>query len=158
MLKKLLLTCLIPLGLFGLIYPTKKENIGLLDYCYSLEELLTSNSLEKRKNVSTKVISIAKDITKFGVNKTRGALVNKMIDQYKASRQIFIITFIPNKVYCFAGYWIEEIKPGTFEAVFYEKSREKIDELKDIKEEVDEFIKDINSEYKNIQKELNNLF
>ena len=57
-----------------------------------------------------------------------------------------------------AGYWIEEVNPGTFKSIFYEKSKQKINEYKDIKKEVDEFIKDINSEYKSIKKEINNLF
>ena len=65
---------------------------------------------------------------------------------------------MPNQIYCLAGYWIEEVKPGTFKSIFYEKSQQKINEYKDIKNEVDAFIKDINSEYKFIRKEINNLF
>ena len=57
-----------------------------------------------------------------------------------------------------AGYWIEEVKPGTFKSIFYEKSQQKINEYKDIKKDVDAFIKNFNSEYKSIKKEINNLF
>ena len=51
----------------------------------------------------------------------------------------------------FTGYWIEEVNPGTFQAIFYEKQT-KINQYKNIRKEVDEFIKDINSEYESIQK------
>ena len=74
------------------------------------------------------------------------------------SSKIFIITSIPNKFYCLAGYWVEEIKPGTFKLIFIEKSKNKINEYKNIKKEVDSFIKDINLEYKSIKKEINDLF
>ena len=40
----------------------------------------------------------------------------------------------------------------------YEKSKQKIIEYNKIKKEVDEFIKDINLEYKSIKEEVNNLF
>ena len=65
---------------------------------------------------------------------------------------------VPNQFYCFAGYWIEEVNPGTFKSILDEKSQQKINEYKDIKKEVDAFIKDINSEYKSIKKEINNFF
>ena len=140
------------------IYPSKKENTNLFDFCYSFEKILSRNSIEKSKNLSKKFKSFAKDITLFGTDKTKGSLVNKMIDQYKTSKKLFLITIVPNQIYCLAGYWIEEVNPGTFKSIFYEKSQQKINEYKDIKKEVDAFIKDINSEYKFIKKEINNLF
>ena len=48
--------------------------------------------------------------------------------------------------------------PGQFESIFYKKSKQKINEYKNIKKEVDEFIKDINLEYKSIKKGVNDLF
>ena len=83
---------------------------------------------------------------------------SKVIDQYKNSKNSLIITTLPNKFYCLAGYWIEEINPGTFQAIFYEKSKQKINQYKNIRKEVDEFIKDINSKYESIQKEINDYF
>ena len=65
---------------------------------------------------------------------------------------------MPNQIYCLVGYWIEEVNPGTFKSIFYEKSQQKINEYKDIKKGTDEFIKDINSEYKSIKKEINKFF
>ena len=65
---------------------------------------------------------------------------------------------MPNQIYCLAGYWIEKSNPGTFQTVFYEKSKQKINDYKDIKKELDEFIDDINSEYKSIKEEINDLF
>ena len=59
---------------------------------------------------------------------------------------------MPNQIYCLAGYWLEEVNPGIFKSIFYEKSQQKINEYKNIKKEVDTFIKDINSEYKSIKK------
>ena len=148
----LLFTCLI------ITYPSKKENTNLFAYCYSLEKIIPKNSLEKSKNLSNNVKSFVKDITVFGTNKSKGALVNKLIDQYKTSKNSLIISVLPNKFYCLAGYWIENINPGTFESIFYEKSKQKIIEYNEIRTEVDKFIEDINLEYKSIKKEVNNLF
>jgi len=158
MFRKLLLTFLLLFSSLITIYPSKKENTNLFDYCYSFEKILSRNSIEKSINVSKKFRNFAKDITLFGANKTKGALANKIIDQYKSSKNSFFITSIPNKFYCLSGYWIEEIKPGTFKAIIYEQSKQKINKYKDIRNDVDEFINDINSEYKSIKKEFNNLF
>jgi len=140
------------------IYPSKKENTNLIDYCYSLEKLLSRNSLEKSKNLSKSFKPLVKDITLFGTKKTKGNFANKIIDQYKNSKKLFIITVVPNQIYCLAGYWIEEVSPGKFESIFYEKTKQKINEFKNTKKEVDEFIKGINLEYKSIKKEINDFF
>ena len=158
MFKNLTLSFFLFIISFITIYPSKKENTILIDYCYSLEKLLSRNSLEKSKNVSKKYKNFAKDIILFSTNKTKGSLVNKIIDQYKNSKNSLIINIVPNKFYCLAGYWIEEVNPGTFQAIFYEKSKQKINQYKNIRREVDEFIKDINSEYESLQKEINDYF
>ena len=158
MYKKLLFTFFFLFSSLIIIYPSKKENTSLINYCYSLEKLLSRNSLEKSKNVSKKYKNFAKDIVLFSTNKTKGRLVNKIIDQYKNSKNSLIINIVPNKIYCLAGYWIEELNPGTFQAIFYEKSKQKINQYKNIRKEVDAFIKDIDSEYKSIQKEINDYF
>ena len=158
MFKNLLLTFLLLFSSFITIYPSKKENTNLFDYCYSFEKILSRNSVEKSKNLSKNFKPFAKDITLFGTNKTKGALANKIINKYKTSKKLFIINFVPNQIYCLGGYWIEEVNPGTFKSIFYEKSKQKINEYKDIKKGVDEFIKDINSEYKSIKKDINDLF
>ena len=141
MFKKFLLTSVLLLSSLITIYPSKKENTNLFDYCYSLEKIISRNTLEKNKNLSKNFKSLAKDITLFGTNKTKGTLANKIIDQYKDSKKLFIITFIPNKIYCLAGYWIEELSPGKFESILYQKTKRKINEYKNTKKEVDEFIK-----------------
>ena len=158
MFKKFFLTSFLLFSSFITIYPSEKENTNFFDYCYSFEKIISRNSVEKSKNLSKKYKSFAKDITLFGTNKTKGALANKIIDQYKNSKRLFIITSVPNEIYCLVGYWIEELKPGKFKSIFYEKSKQKINEYKDIKIEVDEFIIDINSEYKSIKKQINNFF
>ena len=158
MFKKILLTSFFLFSFFIAIYPSKKENTNFFDYCYSLEKIISRNSVEKSKNLSNKFKSYSRDITLLGTNKTKGALAKKIIDQYKNSKKLFIINFVPNKIYCLAGYWIEEVKPGIFKSIFYEKSKQKINDFKDIKKGVDEFINDMNSEYKSIKKEINNLF
>ena len=144
MFKNLILTFFLFFTSFIAIYPSKKENTNLIDYCYCLEKVLARNSLEKSKNVSIKYKTFAKDITLFSANKTKGALVNKIIDQYKNSNKSNIINLFPNQFYCLAGYWIERINPGTFQSIFYEKSKQKINQYKNLKKEVDKFIKDIN--------------
>ena len=158
MFKKFLLTSFLILSSLITIYPSKKENTNFLDYCYSLEKIISRNTVEKNKNLSKNFRPLAKDIALFGTKKTKGALANKIIDQYKNSKKLFIITFIPNQIYCLAGYWIEELSPGKFESIFYEKTKQKINEYKNTKKEVDEFIKGINLEYKSIKKEINDFF
>ena len=161
MVKKLLLISFLLLNFFSITYPSQKENTKLFDYCHSLEKILSRNTIKERRNASQKVMSISKDILKFGVSKTRGLLINKMIDQYKTSKNSQILKVVPNKVYCYAGYWIESANPGTFESILLEKSKKVINEFnefKDLKDEVDGILNDINSEYKVIKKEFNSLF
>jgi len=158
MFNKLVLTSFLLFSFLIIIYPSKKENTNIFDYCYSLEKIISRNTLEKSKNLSKNFKLLAKDITLFGTKKTKGKLANKIIDQYKNSKKLFIITFFPNQIYCLAGYWIEEVSPGKFESIFYKKTKQKINEYKNIKKEVDEFIKDINLEYKSIKKEINEFF
>ena len=158
MLKNILFTSFLLLNLIGIIYPSKKQDTKLFDYCYSLEKILAKNAIQNRRDVSYKVKAISKDILKFGVSKTRGGLINKMIDQHKTSQNSQIIKLVPNRVYCYAGYWIESANPGTFESIFFKKSKEAINELKDFKDEVDVILNDINSEYKVIKKEFNSIF
>jgi len=158
MFKKFFLTSFLILSSLITIYPSKKENTNFFDYCYSLEKIISRNSVENSNNLSNKFKPLAKDITLFGTKKTKGNLANKIIDQYKTSKKLFIVTFVPNRIYCLAGYWIELSNPGKFESIFYNKSKEKINEYKNIKKEVDEFIKEINLEYKSIKKEINDFF
>ena len=157
MFKKFLFTSFFLSSLI-VIYPSKKENTNFLDYCYSLEKIISRNALEKNKKIFKNFRSLAKDISLFGTNKTKGTFANKIIDQYKNSKKLFIITFVPNKIYCLAGYWIEEVSPGKFESIFYKKTKQKINEYKNFEKEVDKFIKDIDSEYKYIKKEIKDFF
>jgi len=158
MFKKFLFTSFLLLSSLITIYPSKKENSKFFDYCYSLEKIISRNTVENSKNISNNFKTLAKDITLFGTNKTKGTFANKIIDQYKNSKKLFIINVIPNQIYCLAGYWIEEVSPGKFESIFYEKTKEKINEYKNTKKEVDKFIKEINLEYKSIKKEINDFF
>ncbi len=157
MFKKFLLTFLL-LSSFITIYPSKKENTNFLDYCYSLEKIISRNTVEKSKILLNNFKPLAKDIALFGTKKTKGTFASKIIDKYKSSKKLSIITFVPNKIYCLAGYWIEEVSPGKFEAIFYQKTKQKINEYRNTKKEVDEFIKGINLEYKSIKKEINDFF
>ena len=158
MFKKFLLTTVFLLSSLITIFPSKKENTNFFDYCYSLEKIISRNTVEKSKNLSKNFKPLVKDISLFGTNKSKGTFAHKLIDQYKNSKKLFIISFVPNQIYCLAGYWIEEISPGKFESIFYEKTKQKINEYKNTKKEVDEFIKKINLEYKSIKKEINDFF
>ena len=144
MFKKFILTFFLLFGFFITIYPSKNENTNLIDYCYCFEKILSRNSLEQIKNVSKKNKSYSKDIALFGTKTTKGLLVKKIIDQYKISKKSYFFAFVPNQFYCLAGYWIEFINPGILQNILYEKSKEKIFKYKDVKKEVDEFLKDIN--------------
>ena len=158
MFKKFLLTSFLVFGSFITIYPSKKENTHFFDYCFSLEKIISRNSVEKSKNISTIFKPYLQDITSFGSNKSKGATVNSIIDRYKSSKKSNIINFVPNKFYCLAGYWIESVSPGTFQSIIYEKSRKKINQYQNTKKELDAFIKNINTEYDYLKKELNNFF
>ena len=124
MFKNLLLIFFLLFSTFIAILPSKKENTNLTAYCHSLEKILSRNSLNKNKNIQNKYKSFAKDITLFGTSKTKGEFVNKIINQYKTSKKSFVIVLVPNKVYCLGGYWIEAVYPGTFQSIFYKKSKE----------------------------------
>ena len=158
MFKKFILTSFLLFSSLIIIYPSKKENTYFFDYCYSLEKIISRNKVEKSKNLSKNFKPLAKDIALFGTNKTKGTLANKIIDQYKNSKKLFIFTFVPNQVYCLAGYWIEELIPGKFESIFYQKTKQKINQYKNNINNVDKFIKEINLEYKSIKKEINDFF
>ena len=154
MFKNLLLIFFLLFSTLIVILPSKKENTNLTSYCHSLEKILSRNSFKKNKNIQNKYKSFAKDISLFGTSKSKGEIVNKIINQYKTSKKSFVIVLVPNKVYCLGGYWIETVNPGTFQSIFYKKSKEEINKYKNIKKEVDVFIRDINSEYKSIEKEI----
>ena len=158
MFKKLFLTFFLLCISFLTIYPSKKENTNLFDYCFSFEKILSRNYLEKNKNLSERIKTFSKDIYLFGTNKTKGALAQKIINQYKISKQSFIMNLVPDKYYCLVGYWTEKFNPWIFSSIFYEKSKQRINQYKDIKKEVDEFIKDIDLKYDLIEKEFNKLF
>ena len=143
MFKKFLLTSFLLLSALITIYPSTKENTNFLDYCYSLEKIISRNTVKKNKNLSKYLRPLAKDISLFGTKKTKGSFANKIIDQYKNSKKLFIITFVPNQIYCLAGYWIEVTNPGRFESIFFNKTKQKINKYKNIKIDVDDFIKDI---------------
>ena len=158
MLKKFFLTSFLLLISLITIYPSKKENTNFFDYCYSLEKIISRNTLEKSKNLSKNFKPLAKNITLFGTKITKGTFANRIIDQYKTSKKLFIIKLVPNQIYCLAGYWIEVVSPEKFESIFFEKTKQKINQFKNTKKEVDEFIKEINLEYKSIKKEINDFF
>ena len=158
MLKKLILTSFLLFSSLFTIYPSKIENTNFFDYCYSLEKIITRNSVEKNKNLSKNLKSLSKDIILFGTNKTRGTFANRIVNQYKNSKKLFIVTFVPNQIYCLAGYWIEVANPGKLESIFFNKSKQKINVYKNIKKEAEEFIKGINLEYEYIKKEINDFF
>ena len=170
MFRKFLLSTFLLFSFIGLIYPTNKENTRTLDYCYSLEKLISTNSIKKRKTFSEKFKSISKDIARFGVSKSKGALISRIIDEYKISKNSLIIKIVPNNIYCLGGYWIEVVNPGKFESIFFDKSKKAIKELKELRElkelkefkelkkDVDLLIKDLNLEYETIKDKLHNNF
>ena len=158
MFKNILLTSFLFFIFFVTFYPSKKENTNLIEFCYSFEKILARNSLDKNKNFFRKYNPLVYQLISFGSNKTKGALVNKIIDQYKTSKKLYFIKFVPNKLYCLAGYWVEVVNPGTFQSIIYEKSKQNINQYNNSKKEVDAFIKDINLEFKSIKKEIDKFF
>ena len=47
MFKKFILTSVLVLSSLITIYPSKKENTNFFDYCYSLEKIISRNTLKK---------------------------------------------------------------------------------------------------------------
>ena len=163
MFNKLLITSFFFVGLIGSIYPTAKENTKLFDYCFSLEKILVRNSLEKRKYVSGEIQIISKALASIGMDNSRGDLTKKVIDQYKTSDKSVLSSFVPTKIYCLSGYWIEKFRPGTFESIVYESSKEKVNEFYDeyriiLRNDVNDLMNDFNQQYKMIKTEFNRLF
>ena len=156
--KKLIFTIFLFFSLIGIFYPSKKEDTKLLDYCFSLEEIILRNSLQSKNKLPEKMTKISMDFAKFGTSKTRGKVVQKLINKYKDSKDLFFITLIPNQLYCFSGYWLERLKPGIFQSIFYKETKNKIDEFKDLKHDFGGFLKDIYSEQKSIQNKFDKLF
>ena len=99
MFKRFLLSSLIFFGFIGVTYPSNKENTKLFDYCYSFEKIISRNFIKKRENLSDTAKSISRDIAKFGVSKTEGVLINKIIAEYKSTKNSFIIK-LRKKVCC----------------------------------------------------------
>ena len=62
MFKNLLFTIFLFFSSLVAIYPSKKENTNLIDYCHSFEKILSRNSLENNKNVSQKYNDFVKDL------------------------------------------------------------------------------------------------
>ena len=79
MFKKLLLTSFLLFSSLITIYPSKREKTNFFDYCFSLEKIISRNSVVKSKNLSKNFRLLAKDITLFGTNKTKGNLANKTV-------------------------------------------------------------------------------
>jgi len=163
MFNKLLVTSFSFIVLICSVYPTEKENTKLFDYCFSLEKILVRNSLENRENVSGEIKIISMALVSAGMDNSRGDLTKRVIDQYKSSDESVLFSFVPTKVYCLSGYWIDNFRPGTFESIVYESSKEKVNEFYDeygiiLKNDVNDLMNDFNQQYKTIKKEFNRLF
>ncbi len=163
MFKKLLVSSFFLIGLIGSIYPTEKENTKLFDYCFSLEKILVRNSLKNRNNISGEIKIISRALASVGMDNSRGNLTKQVIDQYKTTDESVLFSFLPTKIYCLSGYWIEKFRPGTFESIVYESSKEKVKEFYNeygiiLRNDVNNLINDFNQQYKTIKKEFNRLF
>tara|TARA_A100001388_G_scaffold274992_1_gene259652 strand:- start:1492 stop:1983 length:492 start_codon:yes stop_codon:yes gene_type:complete len=161
--KKLFISSVFAICLFGLIYPTEKENTKFTDYCFSLEKIVAKNTLDSKKNIDGTTKIIVKGLASFGIENSRGELTKNVIDTFKLESDDFLLKLIPTKIYCLGGYWMEKFKPGIFELIFYEVIEEVVEETyanlkEDVKDNVNNLINDLNKGYKNLQKEFNNIF
>ena len=161
--EKLLIPSVFVISLFGLIYPTEKENTNLTDYCFSLEKIVAKNTFDSTNKIDGTTKMIAKGVASFGVENSRGDLTTKIIDTFKSESEDSFVKLIPTKIYCLGGYWIEKFQPGTFESIFYEAIQQVVEETysdlkEDIEDNVNNLINDLNKGYKSLQKEFNNIF
>ena len=165
MFRKLLLPSIFIFGLVGIFYPTEKENTNLFDYCFSFEKILAKNTLESANNVDGRIVISSKVFASIGVENSRGNLIKAIIDSLKSNKENLdnlLPKFIPTRIYCLSGYWVEKFVPGKFESIFYETSQEIIKESykdfnENIKEDINEFILELNNGYEIIKEEFNNI-
>ena len=80
--KKLLIPSIFIISLFGLIYPSEKENTNLTDYCFSLEKIIAKNTFESKKDLDGTTKMLAKGLVSFGMENSRGNLTTNIIDTY----------------------------------------------------------------------------
>ena len=160
---KFLIPSVFIISLFGLIYPSKKENTNLTDYCFSVEKIVSKNTFESKNNIDGKTKIIARRIASIGVENSRGRLTTKIIDNYKSESDNSFAKLVPTKIYCLVGYWIEKFQPGTFESIFFEAIEEVVEETyqeirDDLEDNINNLINDFNKGYKSLQEEFNNIF
>ena len=161
--KKLLIPSVFFISVFGLVYPTEKENTNLTDYCFSLEKIVKKNTFKSKNNLDGTTKMIAKGLVTFGIENSRGDLTTNIIDQFKSESEYSFVKLMPTKIYCLGGYWIEKFQPGTFESIFFEIIEDVVEEthknLKyDFEDNVNNLIDDLNKGYDFLQKEFNNIF
>ena len=160
--KKLLIPSIFIISLFGLIYPTEKENTNLTDYCFSIEKIVVKNTFNSKYKIGGTTKMIAKGLASFGVKNSKGDLTTNIINKFKSESDNYFVRLIPTKIYCLGGYWIETFQPGTFESIFYEAIEKVVEEPykdleKDIKDNFDNLINDFNKGYKSLQEEFNKI-
>ena len=63
--KKLLIPSIFVISLFGLIYPTEKENTKFTDYCFSLEKIVTKNTFESKPRWQRALVMLAGPVANF---------------------------------------------------------------------------------------------
>ena len=156
--KKLLIPSLFFIIIVGLIYPTEKENTNLTDYCFSLEKIIAKNTFDSKNKLDGTTKMIAKGIASFGVENSRGNLTKNIIDTFKSESDNYFVKYVPTKIYCLGGYWVEKFQPGTFESIFYEEIEQVVDESykdlkEDIKDNLNNLINDFNKGYKYLKEE-----
>lgn len=161
--NKLLISSVFIISLFGLIYPSEKENTNLTEYCFSLEKIIAKNAFESKKNIDDETKIISKRIASIGIDNSRGNLTRKMIVKFKSESDNSFLKLIPTKAYCVGGYWIEKFQPGTFESIFYDAIKEVFKDTykntkEDIEDNVNNLINDFNKSYKSIREEFINIF
>ena len=95
--KKLFIPTVFLISLFGLIYPTEKENTNLTDYCFSLEKIVAKNTFDSTNKIDGTTKMIAKGVASFGVENSRGDLTTKIIETFKSESEDSFVKLIPTK-------------------------------------------------------------
>ena len=132
-------------------------------YFTKKRKIISKNTFESKNNIDGKTKIIARRIASIGVENSRGRLTTKIIDNYKSESDNFFVKFVPTKIYCLGGYWIEKFQPGRFESMFFEAIEEVVEETyqeirEDLENNINNLINDFNKGYKSLQEEFNNIF
>ena len=106
MVKKIFLVGTFLTGLTLLSYPSQKENVGVFNYCYAFEKIVSRN-IFKKNDIPNWIKSLSGDVLNVWADTSRGTSIRKAIAEEN-------ISYMHPQVNCLIWYWYEKFEPGFF--------------------------------------------